>query len=160
FDALESATFNATTKQSTVQTMFANGAPCSTNVTSYNSVADFVDEVRVIPGVILATGNTNTNSGSCGTVSGSNTYTYDGQRRVVQVSNTVGGVTTCTAWDSSGRPTVGRTNGGLTISNAYDDAARTWTGTQTQPNGTTSVATESFDANGAQTRIVVVEGNV
>jgi hypothetical protein len=63
------------------------------------------------------------------------------------------------AWDSAGRPTAGRSNGGLTIANTYDDAAHTWTATQTQPNGTTSVATNRFDANGNETRLVLVQGN-
>jgi hypothetical protein len=49
FDALEAATFDSSSRKATVNTNFANGAPCSTLVTSYNSVADFVDEVRVIP---------------------------------------------------------------------------------------------------------------
>jgi hypothetical protein len=49
FDALEAATFDSSSRTATVNTNFANGAPCSTLVTSYNSVADFVDEVRVIP---------------------------------------------------------------------------------------------------------------
>jgi len=159
FDALESATFSTATKQATILTNFANGAPCSTTLTNYNSVADFVDEVRVNPGLVLSTGNSTTNSNGCGSGTASGTNTFDGQRRLVQVSNSAGGVTTYTAWDSAGRPTAGRSNGGLTIANTYDDAAHTWTATQTQPNGTTSVATNSFDANGNETRLVLVQGN-
>jgi hypothetical protein len=160
FDALEAATFDSSSRRATVNTNFANGAPCSTLVTSYNSVADFVDEVRVIPPVALSTGAVSTNSGSCGSVTASTTYTYDSQRRVTQISNSVGGVITYTAWDSSGRPTTGTMSGGGTISIVYDNAARSWTETQTQSNGTRSVGTLTFDANGAQIRNVVVQGNV
>jgi YD repeat-containing protein len=160
FDALEAATFDSSSRKATVNTNFANGSPCSTLVTSYNSVADFVDEVRVIPPVSLATGAVNTNSGACGAVTASTIYTYDSQRRVTQISNSAGGVITYTAWDSSGRPTTGTMSGGGTISIVYDDAARSWTETQTQSNGTRSVGTLTFDANGAQIRNVVVQGNV
>jgi hypothetical protein len=160
FDALEAATFDPASRKATVNTNFANGAPCSTLVTSYNSVADFVDEVRVIPPVAFSTGAVNTNSGSCGSVTASTIYTYDSQRRLTQISNSVGGVITYTAWDSSGRPTTGTMSGGGTISIVYDNAARSWTETQTQSNGTRSVGTLTFDANGAQIRNVVVQGNV
>ena len=160
FNALETGAFDSSTKKSTVTTVFTNGALCSVLVTSYNSVADFVDEVRVIPGVFLSTANVNTNSGACGTGTASNTFTYDAQRRLTQVTNTAGGVTTYTAWDSAGRPTTGSTNGGLSITSAYDDAARTVTQTQVASNGTRTVSTQTFDADGAQLRMVVVEGNV
>ena len=96
FDALEAATFDPSTRKATVNTNFANGAPCSTLVTSYNSVADFVDEVRVIPPVALSTGSVSTNSGSCGSVTASSIYTYDSQRRVTQISNNVGGLQAAT----------------------------------------------------------------
>ena len=157
-DARESGSFDPSSKTSTVQTMFANGAPCSTHITRYDSVADFVDEVRVIPGVFLSTGATNTNSGACGSFTATVTYTYDGQRRLVQEANSVGGSTTYTAWDGSGRPTSGTMSSGTAITNAYDNGARTLTQTQTRSNGTRSVSTMTFDANGAQTQVVVVDG--
>ena len=158
FDALETGTFDASTKKSTVLTMFANGAPCSTHVANYNSVADFVDEVRVIPGVFLVTSDVNTNSGACGAGTATGTYTYDAQRRLTQISNSAGGVTTYTAWDASGRPTFG-TSSGASTSIVYDDAARTATSTQVGSSGT-SVGTLTFDANGNQVRNVVVQNGV
>jgi YD repeat-containing protein len=109
--------------------------------------------------VFLSAGNVNTNSGACGAGTASNTNTHDAQRRLTQVTNSAGGVTTYTAWDSSGRPTTGSTNG-ISIANVYDDAARTITQTQVPPAGTRSVSTQTFDADGAQVRVVVVEGNV
>ena len=120
-------------------------------------VADFVDEVRVIPPVSRAIDAVNTNSGSCGTGTFTTTYAYDSQRRVVQITNGTSAATTYTAWDESGRPTAG-TTGGNGLSLVYNDAARTVTTTQSgsQP----SVSTLSFDANGAQTQIVLVQSGI
>ena len=159
FDAIEIGSFDRSARKATVQTNFASGAPCSTNVVSYNSVADFVDEVRVIPPISLATTAVNTNSGACGAGTATTTYVYDSQRRVTQLTNGTSATTTYTAWDSSGRPTAG-TSGGATLSLVYDDGARTYTTTQSPPGGTQSVSTLSFDANGAQTKIVLVQGGV
>jgi len=145
--------FDPTTAKSTVTTLFPNGSPCSTTVSSYRSTADFVDEVRVVPGVTLALTAVTTTSGGCGSSTGTVTFSYDAQRRLTQFAS-IGGTTTYTAWDSSGRPTVGATNTGASIANVYDDVFRTLT--QTQINGgTRSVSTQSFDANGIQTRVVV-----
>jgi hypothetical protein len=158
FDAVVSGTFDEGSKKSTVNTMFANGAPCSTNITSYQSVADFIDEVHVVPPIFRSTSNTNTNSGACGKVTATNTYNYDGQRRLVSMTNDVGGDTTYTAWDGAGRPTKG-TSGSVAMSIAYDDGAKTMTTTSTGPNGK-SVGTLTFDANGAQIKNVVTSGKV
>jgi len=159
FDALEIATFDASTRKATVQTNFANGAPCSTNVVSYNSVADFVDEVRVIPPVSLAIRADGTNSGQCGSGTGTTVYVYDSQRRVTQITNGTSAVTTYTAWDNSGRPTSG-TSGALNLSLVYNDPGRSYVVTTTQANTPVSTSTLSFDANGNQTSIVLVQGNV
>jgi len=160
FDALEVASFDSATKKATVDTQFANGAPCSTAVVSYNSVADFVDEVRVIPPVTLAIRADGTNSGQCGSGSGATVYVYDSQRRVVQITNSASAVTTYTAWDSSGRPTAGTTSGGQNLSIVYNDPGRSYVVTTTQANALFSTGTLSFDANGNQASIVVVQGNV
>jgi len=160
FNALETGEFDTSTKKATVSTKFANGAPCSVLVSNYNSVADFVDEVHVIPPVFHVTTTLGTNSGQCGTGTATGTYTYDAQRRLTQISNSGSSSTTnYTAWDSSGRPTAGST-GGQTVSIVYDDAGRAYTTTQTAANGTKSVSTSTFDADGNQLKIVLVEGNV
>jgi YD repeat-containing protein len=160
FNALESASFDASTNRITVETKFANGAPCSTAISSYNSVADFVDEVRVNPPIDRQTGNSSTSSGQCGTGSGSATFTYDAQRRLTKITSNLGVVTAYSAWDASGRPTAGSLSNGTTITFVYDDAARTWTQTQVPTTGTRSVSTETFDANGIPIKSVVVQGNV
>lgn len=160
FNALESASFDTSTNKVTVQTKFANGAPCNTAISNYNSVADFVDEVRVNPPIDRQTGNSSTSSGQCGTGSGSSTFTYDSQRRLTAITSNLGVVTTYSAWDPSGRPTTGSLSNGTTITFVYDDAARTWTQTQVPATGTRSVSTETFDANGIPIKSVVVQGNV
>jgi YD repeat-containing protein len=160
FNALESASFDASTNRVTVQTKFANGAPCNTAIANYNSVADFVDEVRVNPPIDRQTGNSTTNSGQCGTGGGSATFTYDAQRRLTKITNNLGVVTSYSAWDASGRPTTGSLVDGTTITFVYDDAARTWTQTQVPPTAARSVSTETFDGNGIPIKSVVVQGNV
>ena len=145
-------TFDSASKKSTTTSAFVIGGLCSTTVTNYNSVADFVDEVAVIPGVTLATSNTTTNSAFCGTGIQAVTFTYDSQRRLTRFSS-AGGTTTYTAWDSSGRPAAGSTNG-ITISNVYDNTARTLTQTQVA-NGAQTVTTITYDTNGNQVSSVV-----
>jgi hypothetical protein len=159
FDALEAAVFDAAARTATVRTNFANGAPCSTLVSNYNSVADFVDEVSVIPPIFRTTSSVSTNSGSCGSTAVTQTFTYDSQRRLTRLTNSAGGVLTYTAWDTSGRPTSGTNNGGGTISITYNDPARSWTETQTT-NGALTTSTATFNPDGSQATIVVVQGGV
>jgi hypothetical protein len=141
--------FATSNRQSTSNTLFTNGSLCSTTLGNYQSVADFVDEVRVVPPVFLLTSTTTTTSGSCGGTSVTQTYTYDAQRRLTQQSASTG-TTTYSAWDSAGRPTTGR-SGTSTFTIVYDDAARTQTSTTSGSNGT-STGILTFDANGNQIR--------
>ena len=60
--------FDTSTNRSTVTTLGPNGALCTTSVNTYRSTADFVDEVRVIPGVSLQTSAMTTNGPACGGV--------------------------------------------------------------------------------------------
>ena len=151
-----SATFDTSTKQLTELFKSTSGALCTTAVINYASIADFVDEVRVIPGVTLALSNTQTNSAACGSGSGTVTYSYDSMRRLTGFSSP-GGTTTYTAWDSSGRPTTGMFSSGTTISTVYDNTSRTLTQTQTTAAGVKTVNVQSFDANGNQTTVVVLD---
>lgn len=155
------ASFNTSNNTMTITTLTAAGVTCTTSVDTYQSRADFVDEIRVIPGVTLTTMRSTTNSAGCGGVNSSVTYAYDGQRRLTSFSTLVLGVTSTTsytAWDSSGRPTVGSFPG-ATINNSYNDAARTLTQSQTS-GGSTSTTTVTYDANGNQVTSVVTSGNV
>ncbi len=151
--------FDTSTNRSTVTSVLPNGATCTSSVSSYRSKDDFVDEVRVIPGLFMQTSTTTTNT-ACGTGTFTTNYNYDSQRRLTSTTTTVFGVstaTTYTAWDSSGRPTLGSFPG-TTITNAYNDATRTWVQTQTA-GGVTSTTTMTFDANGNQVTVVNTSGN-
>lgn len=161
FNANLTGAFNTSNNTSTITTMSANGTPCTTSVSTYRSRADFVDEVRVIPGVLMQTSTTTTNSGGCGSGTSTVNYAYDGQRRLTSFTTSslgVSGTTTYTAWDSSGRPTQGSFPG-TTILNVYDDAARTMTQTQTT-GGSTSTTVTTVDANGNQVSVVARSGPV
>jgi YD repeat-containing protein len=158
FNAIQSSTFDTSTKKATTQVKFANGSVCGTGVATYNSVADFVDEVRVIPPVFLVVGTTSAGGGSCGgggAAAGSLTYHYDSSRRLTGWTAVPGDTTTFTAWDSSGRPTTGSTGSGSTISLVYDDGARTSTATSNPGN---TVSTLTFDANGNMIKQVLLTG--
>lgn len=153
--------FNTSGNTSTITTMLANGTPCTTSVNTYRSKDDFVDEVRVIPGVLMQASTTTTNSGGCGSATSTVNYTYDSQRRLTSFTTSslgVSGTTTYTAWDASGRPTV-ESFPGTTILNVYDDGARTMTQTQTS-GGSTSTTVTTVDANGNQVSVVVRSGPV
>lgn len=156
-NALLTGAFNSSTNQSTVVTLFATGAPCTTSVNSYLSTADFVDEVRVIPPVTLQTATSTTNAGACGSGTSNVTYSYDSSRRLTAFTS-AGGTTSYTAWDSSGRPTTGSFPG-TSISNVYNDAARTLTQTQTA-GGAISVSTITYDANGTNILVVNTSGAI
>jgi YD repeat-containing protein len=133
--------FNSSTKQFTATVIYPNGKVCTTAVFSYLSIADFVDEVKVIPGLTLASTSTTTGGPACGSGSSTITNVYDSQRRLMQVIQGAS-TTTYTAWDSKGRPTMGSAPFG-SISNVYDDTARTVTTTQGA-----SVTTLTYDTNG------------
>jgi YD repeat-containing protein len=129
-------------------------------VHKYDSVADFVDEVRVIPPIArLTTGSVAYSPSGAGLRNRSETYSYDGQRRLTQVVFRFDGgavqTATYTAWDASGRPT-NATVGGMNLLYSYDDRERILTITTL---GTGAVQTHAFDANGNQIREAVASGS-
>jgi hypothetical protein len=161
--------FNSSTFQLTAPFAYSDtqGTTFTTNqVLSYPSIADFVDEVSVIPPLTRWTGLTITSTGSSGTVTTTNTNSFDGQKRWTQnLANTPGTasvITTYTAWDSAGRATAGNltTGAGLTtIAFTYNDAARTQTQTSSTPGFATYVGVSTFDANGNMTQnVATVDG--
>jgi YD repeat-containing protein len=140
-------TFNASNRQFTATVVYPGGSVCTTAVFSYASVADFVDEVRVVPLLTLATQSTTTVGPACGSGTSTRLYSYDAQRRVTQFVQG-GQTTTYSAWDAEGRPTTGAAANG-TLSNTYDDATRTAT-LSTQAAGGTSSVRLTYDANGIE----------
>lgn len=118
-----------------------------TSVRQYASVADFVDEIRVIPPISRAlSGSTTYSPGGAGAADAKLTFDYDAQRRQTDMLQrfTDGRVikTTFTAWDPSGRPLAHTTNG-QSFKFGYDDKARTMS--IAGPGGT---QTHTFDENG------------
>lgn len=153
--------FDSSVNRATVTTLGPTGAVCTTSVSTYRSTADFVDEVRVIPGVSLQTMTVTTNGPACGGVTSTVNYNYDASGRLtsfVTMALGVSSTTAYTAWDSAGRPTAGSFPG-TTIANSYDDATRTWIQRQTPASGGASTTTMTFDANGNQVSVVNTSGN-
>jgi YD repeat-containing protein len=124
-----------------------NGPICSTTVVTYGSTSDFVDEISVIPPKVLASSQAISLSDACGGTTTNLVYAYDSQRRLLRVVSSAGDTTTYTAWDTSGRPTLGSFSSGGTVSTAYDSAGRTMTSTQSK-GGVTSTIVNTFDVNG------------
>lgn len=147
-------TFSESTRQVQCTHVYSDNFGTSSTTTGsavYLSAADLVDEVAVIPPRTYATSGVATQTGTAGTNASGVAYTFDGNRRVVRAVNTSpAGVstTTYTAWDASGRPTVGTDVGpgfNNTLAISYDAGSRTRT---TSINGGAVTTTETFDANG------------
>jgi hypothetical protein len=109
--------------------MVAPGVTMST-VRTYQSVADFVDEAKVVG---LRLYSTLTNSGG---YNSTETYVYDSQRRLAAIEVFEPGPSghsatwNYAAWDDQGRPTSGTLDApstncvGIAVSTAYDDQLR------------------------------------
>jgi YD repeat-containing protein len=129
-------------------------ATTNTNITTYASVADIVDEVSVIPPLMrpLSVSGTTTSGGTTTTSSG--TFTYDAQKRITRQAYVGGTTTTYSAWDSAGRPTaataVGSNGQTTTLTMTYDNNARSMTTANVQ-GGVTTSCTQSYDVNGNPT---------
>jgi hypothetical protein len=157
--------FDAQAKQSLCKIQYTDGrggTTTSTTTTVYNSIADVIDEIAVIPPLSYAVTATATQTGNAGATSmGSVTNTFDGSRRMLKtVYKSAGGesTTTYTEWDKVGRPTrandVGRGfNNSRVIS--YDDNARSRT---TVVNGGPLRTVETFDVNGNQIETLATNG--
>ena len=123
------------TTNGTLSASAPSGGTCAvttSTIATYRSVADFVDEGRSLGKRFVRT-VTATNSvsgpGACGSATpyptGTTTFTYDAQDRLMG-----DGTFTYTAWDSSGRPTLGTAPataglcGPQSVEMSYDDAGR------------------------------------
>jgi YD repeat-containing protein len=121
----------------------------------YGSRSDFVDEVSVIPPRMLPQSQL-TAPNACGMSNGA--YTYDAQNRLV--TSTINAVTHIySAWDGSGRPTIGVIVGGPAETYSYNDAARTTTLVQVTP-GQVTTTVFTYDANGNLLSAVVNSGEL
>jgi len=137
-----------------------NAGSFTLNLTDkYASVADFVDEVRVVPPIARIQRQTR-RFASSPAANADVTYEYDPARRQVRMSTDMNGnpiVMTYNAWDNMGRPTVAMSSSrGSTMSlkYAYDDAARTMTIT-----GPAGVEVDTYNADGNMIREVSTDGS-
>ena len=126
---------------------------------TYNSVADFVEEPRVLGRFLLtsrAQEHTPTPTSCPGaTVPGTTTYTYDNQRRLVQsvAVNITGASSTTTysytEWDSQARPTAGTVSIGggpsFPVVVTYNEGDRTVT---ISAGGSASISAITYDSDG------------
>ena len=124
----------------------------------YASVADFVDEIRVIPPIARIQRQTR-RFASGPAADADVSYEYDAERRQTRISTSMKGnlmVMTYNAWDAIGRPTAGATSGrgsSVSLKYAYDDAARTMTIT-----GPVGVEIDTYNADGNMIREVSTDG--
>jgi hypothetical protein len=132
-------------------TMVAQGVSI-TDVRTYASSADFIDEVKVVGRDLCQ------REVYSGAYVASDVYVYDAQRRLIaiQVQEPVDGGQgaygwTYTAWDAQGRPTAGSLDApqaactGMPVSITYDDQAR---------KKTTSIDEAAGQGTGCATQVI------
>ncbi|HXT70441.1 MAG TPA: hypothetical protein VN700_11830 [Vicinamibacterales bacterium] len=124
----------------------------------YNSVADFVDEVRIVPPIARIQTQARQYTSGRGT-NGQIKYEYDGDRRQTRLTSNMGGnllVTTYTSWDPKGRPTIATISSQASSFNLqykYDDALRTMTIT-----GPAGIEVDTYDENGNMIKEETADG--
>ena len=124
----------------------------------YNSVADFIDEIRVVPPIARIQKQSRRYTSGSGP-NAEITYEYDGARRQTRLSTNMTGnllVTTYSAWDPKGRPTtavVSSKASPITLQYVYDDAERTMTTV-----GPAGNQVDTYDADGNMIRSASVGG--
>ena len=149
-----SCTFDAAAVEGTCTNDYSDGTGRklrSVSVTRHATVADVVDEVSANPPLQRALGTTTTLTAPGTETRNTSTLEYDAQKRLVSVtaeSQPTGqrSITTYSAWDAEGRPTMGTVaSGGRTAAVAirYDNVRRSQSITS---NGVT--CTQTFDQNG------------
>jgi hypothetical protein len=166
------SSYNTATNQLSATGTAASSLGCqysSSWSTNYDSVADFIDEVSVVPPktrwVTQSAGVTRSGpSGPCanGTFTRTTTNSYDGQGRLVSrvstgldatfpgIEGISEGTTVYTAWDVLGRPTAYPLSPPRSVI-SYADAARTRS-TTLNSGGLTIATVDTFDANGNPVR--------
>lgn len=142
----------------TIQSRTSAGSFTLKLTEKYDSVADFVDEISVIPPIsrIQTQARRFTNGPA---PNADLTYLYDGMRRQTRMTTAIAGrlsVITYNAWDAAGRPTAAVSSNAASTASLqyrYDDAARTMTIT-----GPAGVETDTFDADGNMVHEVSTDG--
>lgn len=154
--------FDVSAKETRLEVTFeqSGGARFSNRqIAEYDSVADFIREVRVVPGINLWKVTRIT-----GTPAMVVTNEFDSQGRVARTTTSQPGtthVTTNSAWDGFGRPTAGSITRENTLASRfsyqYDDPGRTQTYRVTA-GGVDTVYRTEFDARGFAVRMTTTTG--
>lgn len=150
--------FDKATSQSTCTNEYVDSVGTKTttvSVTTFASLADAIDEVKVIAPLRLSTKIETKSSGPKVPSTTVVVNSYDAQRRLTKetiTASTAGSYeTTYTAWDKNGRPTSGSTVFAkaptTSLEMVYDDAARTVTST-TGTGAYRITCALVYDANG------------
>jgi hypothetical protein len=156
-DTTTTCQFDKAASKSTCTNQYADSVGTKTttvSVTTFASLADVIDEVKVIPPRRRSVRTDTTTTGDRGSMTSSLVNTFDRENRLVQETGESSGggtfTTTYTSWDEAGRPTAGKTVSRANINAltlAYDGAARTLT-TTTDTGLQKLVCVLTFDANG------------
>jgi hypothetical protein len=149
--------FDKTTSKSTCTNQYSDSVGTKTTtvaVTTFASLADAIDEIKVIPPRRRSVRTDTTTTGDRGSVTSSLVNTFDRENRLVQETGESSGggtfTTTYTSWDEAGRPTAGKTvsRGNINaLTLGYDSAARTLT-TTTDTGLQKLVCVLTFDVDG------------
>jgi len=156
-ETITTCQFDKATNKSTCTNQYSDSVGTKTttvSVTTFASLAEAIDEIKVIPPRRRSVRTDTTTTGDRGSLTSSLVNTFDRENRLVQETgeSSSGGTftTTYTTWDQTGRPTAGKTvsRGNInSLTLAYDSAARTLT-TTTDTGLQKLVCVLTFDADG------------
>jgi hypothetical protein len=122
----QSCTFDTAARALRCTTTGSPFCATSSEVTTYPSIADFIEEAEAV-----GRRRSSTIDRTCDVSTYTDTHTYDAQKRLVRLLRSTGSFDmTFTAWDALGRPTQSSTVVGACLGTAtleYDDTARTLT---------------------------------
>ncbi len=156
-DVMTACRYDKTTNKSTCTHRFTDArrvSSTSVSVTTFASIADAIDEVRVLPPIRRSLRTETTVKDAQGTTTTTLVNAYDRQRRLVQEVGTSSRgtkyTTTYTSWDSAGRPTSGATvrpGGRDVLTLTYRDTPPTLT-ISTSSLGLRAACSQIFDTHG------------
>jgi len=156
-ETITTCQFDKATSKSTCTNQYSDSVGTKTttvSVTTFASLAEAIDEIKVIPPRRRSVRTDTTTTGDRGSLTSSLVNTFDRENRLVQETgeSSAGGTftTTYTSWDEAGRPTAGKTvsRGNINaLTLAYDSSARTLT-TTTDTGLQKLVCVLTFDADG------------
>ena len=141
-----------------MRTRLSNTSFDVTYTDRYDSVADFVDEIKIVPPISRIQSQTRRYTSGSGP-NAELKYEYDASRRQTRLSTNMAGnllVTTYSGWDPLGRPTaaiVSSRASTINLQYRYDDALRTM-----KITGQAGVEVDTYDADGNMIREETVDG--